>query len=174
LALDEPYLVSGLLLLDPTPPNPTLLKGMGVFLRLSAPLGPIGQRLWERRARRDLRGVAMDADQARAFEVYTARGFLAETARWGRHLARDGATLAGDLTTGQAPSIPTIVVSAGYHRPKSSIRRAHEQLVARMRGAELQVWAGARHPLHIQHPTRVTNLVLSLLDRTQKVERASG
>jgi hypothetical protein len=32
-------------------------------------------------------------------------------------------------------------------------------------GANLQVWDGTRHPLHIQQPDRVTGAVLALLER---------
>jgi pimeloyl-ACP methyl ester carboxylesterase len=165
LAIDEPGLAAGLLLLDPTPPTPpAMLHGMAAFLRALAALGPAGQRLWDRRARNDLAGITMDADQARALAVYTGPRFVAETARWARHLARDGADLAGDLAAGKLPAIPAIIVSAGYHRPRSAVRRAHQQLAAWMPRAELQVWDGAPHPLHIQQPQRVAAAVLTLLE----------
>jgi pimeloyl-ACP methyl ester carboxylesterase len=166
LAIDEPGLAAGLLLLDPTPPAPpAMLHGMSVFLRALVALGTAGQRMWDRRARQDLRGITMDAEQARALAVYTNPRFVAETARWARYLARDGAALAEDLAAGQLPPIPAIIVSAGYHRPQSAVRRAHQQLAAWMPCAELQVWDGAPHPLHIQQPHRVTAAVLTLLEQ---------
>ena len=166
LAIDEPGLAAGLLLLDPTPPTPpAMLHGMALFLRALAALGPAGQRLWGRRARQDLHGITMDAEQDRALAVYTDPRFVAETARWARYLARDGAALAEDLAAGQLPPIPGIIVSAGYHRPKSAVRRAHQQLAARMPHAELQVWDGAPHPLHIQQPHRVASAVSMLLEQ---------
>jgi len=53
--------------------------------------------------------------------------------------------------------------SAGQRGPKSAVRRAHHQLVAWIPGAELQVWEGTRHPLHIQQPGKVAAAVLTLL-----------
>jgi len=168
LAIDEPGLAAGLLLLDPTPPTPpAMLHGMALFLRTFAALGPAGQRLWDRRARQDLRGVTMSAEQARALAVYTDPRFVAQTARWAPYLARDGAALAGDLAVGQLPPIPAVIVSAGYHRPQSAVRRAHQQLAAWMPRAELQVWESAPHPLHIQQPQRVAAAVFALLERTR-------
>jgi pimeloyl-ACP methyl ester carboxylesterase len=166
LAIDEPGLAAGLLLLDPTPPAPpAMLHGMALFLRALAALGPAGQRLWDRRARHDLAGITMTAGQARALAVYTDPRFTAETARWARHLPRDGAALAGDLANGKLPPIPAIIVSAGYHRPRSAVRRAHQQLAAWIPHAELQVWDGAPHPLHIQQPQRVAAAVSTLLEQ---------
>jgi hypothetical protein len=75
---------------------------MAPFLRVLAGLGPVGRRLWEARARRDLRGFSVSAEQERALAVYTDPRFLAETARWAGHLARDGATLAQ-----RPPRLPT-------------------------------------------------------------------
>jgi hypothetical protein len=106
----------------------------------------------------------MTAEQDRALAVYTNPRFVAETARWARYLARDGAALAEDLGAGQLPPIPAIIVSAGYHRPKSAVRRAHQQLAAWIPDAELQIWDGAPHPLHIQQPDRVADSVIALLE----------
>jgi pimeloyl-ACP methyl ester carboxylesterase len=112
LAVDEPGLVAGLLLLDPTPLTPPgTLKLMAPSLKVFAALGPAGQRLWNAGARRDLRGVSMSAEQARALAVYTHPRFLAENARWARHLGRDGAALAADL----AARKPTAVQAMGSH-----------------------------------------------------------
>jgi pimeloyl-ACP methyl ester carboxylesterase len=97
--------------------------------------------------------------------VYTHRRFLAENARWTGHLAGDGAALASDLAGGRLGAVPTVVVSAGEHAPTSSIRRAHQQLVAWIPGADPQVWDGSSHPLHIQQPGKVAQAVLELLDR---------
>jgi pimeloyl-ACP methyl ester carboxylesterase len=166
LAVDEPDLVAGLLLLDPTPPAPrAALSAMAVFLKVLAGLGPVGRRLWDARARRDLRGISINGEQERALGVYTHPRFVAETSRWARHLAGDGTALAGDLAGGKARAVPAVVVSAGEHAPKSAVRRAHQQIAAWIPGADLQVWEGTRHPLHIQQPDRVADAVLGLLER---------
>jgi hypothetical protein len=97
--------------------------------------------------------------------VYTHPRFVAETTRWAGHLRRDGTALAADLAAGKLSTVPAVVVSAGEHGPKSVDRRAHEQLVAWISEAQLQVWGGTRHPLHIQQPGMVAEAVLALLQR---------
>jgi len=169
LAVDEPGLVRGLLLLDPTPLTPArTLRSMAVFLRVLATLGPVSRRQWDAAARHDLRRVSLDTEQEQAFDVYTDSRFAAQTARWARHLARDGTALAGAVRAGKVSAPRTVVVTAGEHGAKSSIRRAHEQLVAWIPGAELQVWEGTTHPLHIQQPGRVAEAVLALLERQRE------
>jgi hypothetical protein len=107
----------------------------------------------------------MTAEQEQALKVYTDPRFLAENARWARRLGRDGAALAADLAAGKLAAVPAVVVSAGRRGPKSAVRRAHQQLVVWIPGAELQVWEGTRHPLHIQQPGKVAAAVLTLLER---------
>jgi pimeloyl-ACP methyl ester carboxylesterase len=126
-----------------TPPR--TLRSMAVFFKVLAVLGLVGRRGWDARAGRDLRAVAMSAEQQRALAVSTDPRFLAENARWARHLTRDGAALASDLAGGKLGAVPTVVVSAGEHPPRSAIRRAHQQLVAWIPQAELQVWDGTSH-----------------------------
>jgi hypothetical protein len=104
----------------------------------------------------------MNAEQERA-AAYTHPTFTAETARWSRHLARDGIALGEDLRGGKLGSTPTIIVSAGERAPNSVVRRAHQQLAAWIPGSELQVWSGTTHPLHIQQPRKVLETLLALL-----------
>jgi hypothetical protein len=105
---------------------------MAPFLKALAGFGPADRLMWAAQAPRDLRDVSMSADQKRALAVYTDPRFLAENARWARHIARDRAALAKDLRAGKLGAVPTVVVSAGERSPKSPIRRAHEQVVARI------------------------------------------
>jgi pimeloyl-ACP methyl ester carboxylesterase len=164
LAADEPDLVGGLLLLDPTPLTPAWMRWpMASFFGVLGHLGPVGRGIWDARARRDLRGVSMSAEQQRAFAVYTNPRFLAQNARWARHLARDSAVLAADLRSGKLGPQPTVVVSASEHAPNSAVRRAHQQLVAWIPNAQLQVWENTAHPLHIQEPGRVAETLRTVL-----------
>lgn len=166
LAVDEPELVAGLVLLDPTPPAPrSQLTGLSWQMRVGAALGPVGRRIWEADAHRAVRGIEMDGEQERALHVYTDGRFIAESVRWARHLPGDGTVLARDLAAGKLPRIPAVVVSAGEHGQESAVRRAHRQLAAWIPGADVQVWDGTRHPLHIQQPDRVAGVVLALLQR---------
>jgi pimeloyl-ACP methyl ester carboxylesterase len=164
LAADEPELVAGLMLLDPTPLIPAWMRWpMALFFGVLGHLGPVGRRMWEARAGRDLRVVSMSAEQQRAFAVYTHPQFLAQNARWARHLARDSAALVADLRSGKLGRPRTVVVSAGEHAPNSAVRRAHQQLVAWIPEAQLQVWEATAHPLHIQEPGRVAETLRTLL-----------
>ena len=166
LAIDEPDLVAGLLLLDPVPLMPPLgLRMMPLFLKFLAGLGPLGRRMWAAQARRDLRGVAMSAEQEQALAVYAAPRFLSETARWAKHIADDGVPLANDIAAGKLGAIPMVVVSAGARSPRSPFRRGHEQLVASIPQARLELWEGTTHPLHIQLPDKVAEATLALLER---------
>ena len=175
LAIDDPGLVAGLVLLDPTPPTPrAALTGMATFLKALAGLGPIGRRLWNAQARRDLRGIPMNSEQERALRAYTHPRFIAETCRWARHLARDGTALASDLAAGKLRPIPTVIVSASNHRPGSAARRAHQQLAEWIPGASLQVWENTTHPLHIQQPDKVARTVLTLLERPAHLGAVDG
>jgi pimeloyl-ACP methyl ester carboxylesterase len=167
LAVDEPHLVAALLLLDPTPVTPWLtLRVMAPSIRMLAAFGPIGRWMWMASARRDVRNISMSAEQERAFAVYTDPRFVDENARWAKHLVRDGSALANDIAVGKLGAVPTTVVSAHNRSAKSSIRRAHERLVGSIPGAELVVWDGTSHPLHIQQPAKVAAAMLALLDRT--------
>jgi pimeloyl-ACP methyl ester carboxylesterase len=166
LAVDEPGLVAGLLLLDPTPLTPPRsLMSMAATLKVAASLGSVSQRMWDDGARRDLRGVVMGAEQQRALAVYTHPRFVAETARWAGHLRRDGTALAADLAAGKLATVPAVVVSADEHKPGSAVRRGHQQFVAWIPHAQLQIWPGTSHPLHIQQPGKIAEAVAALLDR---------
>jgi pimeloyl-ACP methyl ester carboxylesterase len=175
LTIDEPGLVAALVLLDPTPPTPrAALTGMAMFLKALAGLGPIGRRLWNAQAHRDLRGIPMNSEQQRALNVYTHPRFLAETSRWARHLARDGTALARDVAAGKLHPIPAVIVSASNHRPGSAVRRAHQQLAEWIPRASLQVWENTTHPLHIQQPGKVAQTVLTLLEHPAHLGAVHG
>ena len=56
--------------------------------------------------------------------------FAAETARWARHLARDGAVLADDLASGKLPQSPQSSSQSAITGPSPPARRARQQLIA--------------------------------------------
>jgi pimeloyl-ACP methyl ester carboxylesterase len=149
LALDEPDLVAGLLLLDPSPLMPgallpaTLLKLLATCRRLGA--------LARRVTRRPRSPAAPRAVPTLARMIW--------------YLGFDGVALAADLAAGRLTGVPTVVVSAGEHAAHSATRRTHERVVDWIAGAELEVWEGTTHPLHLQQPGRVADATLALLDR---------
>jgi len=141
LALDHPRLVGGLLLLDPSPLMPAMLLP-ATPLRVVELGGRL--RLPRRGAPRRPRAVSI------------GRRLL-----W--YVGLDGIRLAAALAAGRLHGIPTVVVSAGEHDAGSTTRRTHERLVGWIPGAELQVWNGTTHPLHLQQPARVVELARALL-----------
>jgi pimeloyl-ACP methyl ester carboxylesterase len=148
LAVQEPGLVAGLLLLDTAPlVPPAVLTLMAPWLKLSALLRAAGRR----------RGYP-------AARKCTPRSVPPLT-RMAWYLLCDGPALAADLAAGKLSTVPTVVVSAGEHAPDSLTRRTHERLVASIPGAELQVWKDTGHGLHLQQPDRVADAVLALLQR---------
>jgi len=56
--------------------------------------------------------------------------FAAETGRWARHLARDGAVLADDLASGKLPQSPQSSSQSAITGPSPPARRARQQLIA--------------------------------------------
>jgi pimeloyl-ACP methyl ester carboxylesterase len=152
LAVQEPGLVAGLLLLDPAPL---------IMPRLSRALAVPGRLLRLRPRRRDEPAASLDAQPQ-------SQGELVRRV-W--YLARDGGTLAAALRAGRVAAVPTVVVSAGEHAPTSLLRRTHEQLVRWIPTAELQVWEGTGHGLYGQRPEQVTEAVVGLLERTDPARR---
>ena len=163
LALDEPGVVAGLLLLDPSPLMPAALLPAGVLKliaasrKVAADLGVVGRRL-----RRDLRGGSVSAPQKRSA---AAPRSVPTIVRLIWYLVFDGVALSADLAAGRLAAIPTTVVSAGEHAPDSATRRTHERLVTWIGGASLEVWEGTTHPLHLQQPRRVAEAAIALLGR---------
>jgi pimeloyl-ACP methyl ester carboxylesterase len=135
IALDEPELVGGLLLLDPSPEAMGALAP-GRLLRLIS------------RARRA-----------------TARLPVTGPSRvripWS--LLFGGIGLAADLAAGRLAGIPTTLVSAGEHAPTSIARRWHQRLVEWMPGASLEIWPDTTHRLHVEQPDRVAASAVALL-----------
>jgi pimeloyl-ACP methyl ester carboxylesterase len=163
LALDEPELVSGLLLLDPSPLMPAALLPAGVLKLIAVPrkaaadLGVVGRRL-----RRDLRGGSFNVPQERSPAAPRSVPVIVRLI-W--YLVFDGVALAADLAAGRLAPIPTTVVSAAEHAPDSATRRTHERLVTWIGGARLEVWEGTTHPLHLQEPRKVAEAAIALLGR---------
>jgi pimeloyl-ACP methyl ester carboxylesterase len=139
LALDEPELVAGLLLLDPGPPIFGALLPVPV-LRL---LGAIRKVARRRRSARHPRAVPLHV-----------------RLRW---MVGGGVGLAADVAAGGLAGIPMVVVTAGEHAPGSLIPRTHERLVQLIPGATREVWDGTTHAVHPEEPARVAETALRLL-----------
>ena len=149
LALDEPELVAGLLLLDPSPP---LLAAL-----LPRPL--LGLIAGARKAAATLRRIATTASTSAEARAVPLRVRL----RW--FFVLGGPALAADVAAGGVSTTPTILVSASGNAPGSAIRRAHERLVAWIPDGSFEVWPETTHPLHLERPDRVAGATRSLLRR---------
>jgi pimeloyl-ACP methyl ester carboxylesterase len=155
LALSEPALVAGLLLLDPSPLMPAallpgaVLKPVGASRKVAAALGATAVRL-----RHDLR--------TRPVGTPPEPRSVPTIARLSWYLLFDGLPLAADLAAGRLAAIPTTVVSADEHAPESVTRRTHERLITWIADAKLEVWEDTTHPLHLQEP-RIAEAAMALL-----------
>jgi pimeloyl-ACP methyl ester carboxylesterase len=151
LALDEPGLVAGLLLLDPSPLMPATLLPAGL-------LRPIG------RLRGMLRRMRPFASNRRAARrPRSAR--LAERLLW--YLVLDGGALAADICATGLRGLPTVVISAAEHGPDGVTRRTHERIVSWVPGARLEIWPDTTHGLQVERPAAVAEAILSLLEQVQ-------
>jgi pimeloyl-ACP methyl ester carboxylesterase len=139
LALDEPELVVGLLLLDPGPPIFGALLPWPVLRTLGA-IRSVARR---RRSARHPRAVPLHV-----------------RLRW---YVSGSVGLAADIAAGGLSGIPTVLVTAGEHAPASLIPRTHERIVQLIPGATRETWEGTTHGLHPEEPARVAETALRLL-----------
>ena len=161
LVLDHPELVSGLVLIDPTPVNsPKTLKSLGPLAKLLfAPCGipVIGPRLEALITRRTGK-VADDADVRAAVQAMVDSRALYLTSKAVGTLPAEGAALTKRLTKLDVP----VVLLTADRKPGHEVRRAHEELIDIV-GGRVVTWPGAVHGEHLREPHKVTELVLSVL-----------
>lgn len=163
LATDHPELVSGLVLIDPTPFNEPKVcrQARWLFECLAAPtLVPvIGKRverlLWKAMAGRNLRGDNVQSPVALRTIIESAS--MADTARAVRSLDHEGAALTARL---QNLGKPCLILTAD-RKPTHPVRRAHERMAERL-GGRIVSWLGAVHAEHVRRPREVTELVESV------------
>jgi pimeloyl-ACP methyl ester carboxylesterase len=149
LALDDPDIVGGLLLLDPSPPIFAAL--------LPAPLLKVIGSL--RKAVTTARLAWRRGPEA----PLPAPSSLPLSARLLRYVVLGGVALAADTAAGGIPKTPAIVVSTAEHQPRSAARRAQERLTAWIPGARLEVWPNTTHAIHPEQPGKTAEAALSLL-----------
>jgi pimeloyl-ACP methyl ester carboxylesterase len=151
LALDEPELVAGLLLLDPSP----LLPAMFLPARLLRAIGRLRGKL------RHMRLFAFRATTPR--RPRPAR--LAERLWW--YLVLDAGALAADICATGLRGLPTVVISAAEDRPDGVARVTHERIVSLVPGARLEIWPETTHGLQVERPAAVAEAILSLVDQVR-------
>jgi pimeloyl-ACP methyl ester carboxylesterase len=151
LALDEPELVAGLLLLDPSP----LLPAMFLPAQLLRAIG---------RLRGKLRHTRLFASRARTPRRPRPARF-AERLWW--YLVLDGGALAADLCATGPRGLPTVVISAAEHGSDGVTRVTHERIVSWIPGARLEIWPDTTHGLQVERPAAVAEAILSLVDQVR-------
>jgi len=166
LAVDHPDVVSGLVLIDPTPFNDPIVcrQARWLFEALALPtrLPYVGARLdaaiWQSFGSKI--PIADDDEAREGWRVLTSVT-LATTTRAVRTLAADGAALTDRL---RPLGIPMVVLAAD-RKPGSRIHRAHEQLV-QVLGGRIESWPGAIHAEQLHRPEKIVELVRDLAAET--------
>jgi hypothetical protein len=80
------------------------------------------------------------------------------------YLGFDGVALAADLAAGRLTGVPPSSSQQGSTPPTPRLA-AHTSASSIGSRAELEVWEGTTHPLHLQQPSRVADATLALLER---------
>jgi pimeloyl-ACP methyl ester carboxylesterase len=162
LATDHPELVSGLVLVDPTPVNsPKVLRSLGPLARLLfAPCGipVLGPRLEAFITRRSGKLSTDDPDVAAAVQAMVDSRGLYLTSKAVGTLPAEGAALTKRL---RKLDVPVVLLTAD-RKPGHEVRRAHDELVSIL-GGRVVTWPGAVHGEHLRAPHKVTELVQSVL-----------
>jgi pimeloyl-ACP methyl ester carboxylesterase len=162
-ALDHPELVSGLVLVDPTPFNePSVLKALKVTAPITfglTDLPVVGGLLTKLMTL----GSKVADDLAKAsLDRMLASGELALTAKAVKTLPEEGADLTARLRTLDVP----VVLLTADRKPTSKIRLAHDRLADAL-GGRVVTWPGAVHGEHWREPHKVNELVLSVLHEVE-------
>jgi pimeloyl-ACP methyl ester carboxylesterase len=157
LALDEPELVAGLLLLDPSP----LLPAMFLPARLLRAIGRLRGKL----RRRGL--LASSATTPR----HPRRVRLAQRLLW--YFVLDAGALAADIRATGLRGLPTVVISAAEHGSDGVTRVTHERIVSWVPGARLEIWPDTTHGLQVERPAAVAEAILSLVEQVRSEPSAA-
>lgn len=163
-AADFPDRVAAMALLDPTPINDAMICRWlhPLFLLLAAPsyIPVVGARLGARIfSALGERVRPLEPAAERSLSVLLESADLPVTARAIRTLPAEGAALTPRL---KPLGVPTVLVGAD-RKARHRVRVAHYALAALL-DAEVQIWPGTAHALHLQRPHEVSNLVRKLAD----------
>lgn len=165
LARDHPDVVSGLVLLDPTPINDPgscaqIARTMRVLEKANAI--PVVDRVVSGLLRASLarsrRKMRLRPDCEAAHERLSELD-VPKLAR-----ATDGIVeLAAGFRESDLPRLPSVVVTAD-RKPGSAVRRAHARLAGAL-GGSIVSWPAATHDVHLSHPDETLETVRDLVRR---------
>ncbi|MFB7720000.1 alpha/beta fold hydrolase [Nocardia sp. NPDC056100] len=168
LATEYPEIVSGMVLLDPTPITDgrgcaRLERSMGLVEKLgSIPLLRRALQLLVRSGiRRSVRGSELRPDCQAAFDKLEALDVI-KLAQAVRGIGQ----ISAELDKAALPRVPAVLVTAD-RKQGHEVAQAHARLAERL-GAPLIRWPGAAHNLHLDHPDETLATVRDLLERTRE------
>ncbi|MDP9182526.1 MAG: alpha/beta hydrolase [Actinomycetota bacterium] len=162
LAMDHPDLVSGLVLIDPTPVDLPKLAGklrplLGV-LSLPGRVPVVGARL-DRLVWKAMSARSSVAPEARSgLEAMISSASWATTGRAVRTLKDDVVALAPRL---RRLDVPVVLLTA-ERKADHAVRKSHERLVSEL-GGHIVAPSGAVHAEHLRDPEGVNALVQSVV-----------
>ena len=167
LAADAPELVAGLVLLDPTPiTSRKIASALGATLRLMSAgthlpvVGPLLPKGMAASLRKQLKDVEWTPAHEVVAEVMADPVQIPQLSGLLRGLSGDAFALLERLRS--QPLTVGGVLATAERKDGSPLRKAHVEM-ARLVGAELQVWEGTSHILHLQRPSRVVDTVRATL-----------
>jgi pimeloyl-ACP methyl ester carboxylesterase len=157
--LDHPEHVGALVLLDPTPFNEPVIARFGP--RLMQIMAPAARLPWiipayvSRSIRKMEQAVGPVDNETREciHSMFTSADFKTTVAAISSFPA-DSAALTSRL---RPTEIPVVIISAD--RPSAHrVRQAHARIADQL-GGIVEVWAGAKHAMHLQYPQRIATAV---------------
>jgi pimeloyl-ACP methyl ester carboxylesterase len=157
--MDHPELISGLVLIDPTPVNsPKTMRMLGPLTQLliGPTAFPVIGRPYERLLTRK-GGQSTDELGRASLEVMIEHRGLYLTRKAIGSLPAEGAILTRRLAK---LGVPVVLLTA-ERKATHEVRRAHEQLAEAL-GGRIVTWPGAVHGEHLRSPRGGVELVLSV------------
>jgi pimeloyl-ACP methyl ester carboxylesterase len=161
-ATDHPELVSGLVLIDPTPFNDAK-----VVARLGKTIKPltaltklplVGHAIDRLFFTASIKSYPKDTPEQRAGLEAIGSATIAETARAVESLPAEAAALTPRLVPLDVP----VVIMTADRKPGSAVRTAHDQLAAAL-GGRVVTWPKSVHAEQLRDAKKVNDLVLSVL-----------
>lgn len=170
--VDHADRVAGALLLDPTTINNPRLAATtaraAIMLARLTRLPLVGSVL-SKVLLRVGRPSSMSAAAQESFDKTMVGDWVGDAARAARSLPDDARAL-GDRRPSHV--VPCVVVTAD-RKPTARPRLAHEELADRL-GAQIEVWAGTTHSVHLEKPQEIIERLRDLLEVVEARATDSG
>lgn len=164
LGLDFPDLVSGLVLLDPTPITTRTIKiGLPGLIAVLARLQRLGIKMdssIEKKLKSQLEDREWTPQLKVVADLMVSDDQLYQLADLLQKFDAD-ATLLAERLASSKPNLKGLIATAD-RKPGSLVAKAHQQM-ADLLGLPLEIWPGTTHVLQLQQPDRVVETVRRVL-----------